>query len=148
VKSADRVASLILAAICGYAWFEARSFSPLSAFFPRVIIVVLAGLSLLLFILSFTRSGREEGFVLVQGNVLPVALTVLMMAAWTVLISLLGFLVTSLLMFSLMSVVLERRKRKPLQILLRLGVVSAVTVAFYLFFDRLLLVSFPRGLLL
>ena len=148
MKSADRVASLILAAICGYAWFEARSFSPLSAFFPRVIIVVLAGLSLLLFMLSFTRSGREEGFVLVQGNVLPVALTVLMMAAWTVLISLLGFLVTSLLMFSLMSVVLERRKRKPLQILLRLGVVSAVTVAFYLFFDRLLLVSFPRGLLL
>ena len=148
MKSADRVASVILVAICGYAWFEARRFSPLSAFFPRVIIVVLAGLSLLLFVLSFTRSGREERFVLVQGNILPVALTVLLMAAWIVLISLLGFLVTSLLMFSLISVVLERRKRRPLQMLLRIGVVSAVTVAFYLFFDRLLLVSFPRGLLL
>jgi hypothetical protein len=70
------------------------------------------------------------------------------MVAWIALIPLLGFLVTSLLLFSLMTVVLERKARKPRQILVRVALVCVVTVSFYFFFDRLLLVSFPRGLLL
>ena len=148
MKTADRVASLLLVGICVYGWIASRAFSPLSALFPQVIVLILGGLSLLLFILSFLRSPHEERFVLVQGKTLPVALTVLMMVAWAVLINLLGFLVTSLLISSLMTVVLERRKQSGLQIVLRLLAVCAATVAFYLFFDRLLLVSFPRGLLL
>jgi len=71
-----------------------------------------------------------------------------MMVAWVVLIDLFGFLVTSLLFFSLMSVILDRRERTLLQNLRRLALVWIVTVGFYLFFDRVLLVSFPRGLLI
>ncbi|MFN2166191.1 MAG: tripartite tricarboxylate transporter TctB family protein [Anaerolineae bacterium] len=148
MKRADRIAALVLLGICVYAWVAAREFSPLSALFPRVVVVILAGLSLLLFGLSFLRPGAGKIFVLVEGNALPLALTVIMMVAWVALIGVLGFLVTSLLIFSLMTVVLERRERRPRQILLRVVLVCAVTVAFYFFFDRLLLVSFPRGLLI
>jgi putative tricarboxylic transport membrane protein len=148
MKTADRIAALLLLGICLYAWLEARLFSPLSALFPRVIVIVLGALTLLLFVLSFVSPGKEKVFVLVQGNALPLALTVLMMTAWIVLIGVLGFLVTSLLMFSLMTTVLERRERRPVRIVVRVAAVCAVTVLFYLFFDRLLLVSFPRGLLL
>jgi len=148
MKTADRIAALLLFAICVAAWFLSRTFSPLSALFPRVVIIVLGLLSLLLLALSFTRSEKQEKFVLVHGAVLPVVLSVLMMVAWVVLIPLLGFLTSSLLLFTLMTLVLERRQRKPLQILLRIVIVCAATAAFYLFFDRLMLVSFPRGLLL
>jgi hypothetical protein len=148
MRTADRIAAALLLVICVLAWLSSGRFSPLSALFPRVTVLILGGLSLLLFILSFLRAPVEEPFVLVHGKALPVALAVLMMVAWTVLISLLGFLVTSLLMFSLMTIVLERRDRTARQIVVRILVVCAVTVAFYLFFDRLLLVSFPRGLLL
>jgi len=148
MKTADRIAALLLLGICVYGWIIGRTFSPLSGLFPQVIVLILGGLSLLLFILSFFRSPDEPRFVLVHGKVLPVALTVAMMVAWIVLIGLLGFLVTSLLMFSLMTLVLERKQRTGMQIILRIVVVCAVTVGFYLFFDRLLLVSFPRGLLL
>ena len=148
MKTADRIAAVVLFGICTYGWFASGRFSPLSALFPRVTVLILGGLSLLLFILSFFRAPDEERFVLVHGNVLPVVLTVLMMVAWTVLISVVGFLVASLLMFSLMTIVLERKERTAKQIVLRILVTCAVTIGFYLFFDRLLLVSFPRGLLL
>jgi hypothetical protein len=148
MKFADRVAAVLLLGICVYGWVASRLFSPLSALFPRVVVLILGGLSLLLLILSFRRCPDEPRFVLIHGRVLPVILAILMMVAWTALISLLGFLVTSLIVFSLMTMVLERRDRTALQFLLRILVVCAVTVAFYLFFDRLLMVSFPRGLLI
>lgn len=148
MRTADRIAALILLGICIAGWAASRVFSPLSALFPRVVVLILGGLSLLLFILSFRRSPDEPQFVLIQGRTLPLILAVLIMVAWTALISLLGFLVTSLLMFSLMTVVLERRQRSRRQIVVRILVVCAVTVGFFLFFDRLLLVSFPRGLLI
>jgi len=148
MRTADRMAALLLLGICVFGWVASRLFSPLSALFPRVVVLILGGLSLLLFILSFRRSPEEPRFVLIQGKALPLILAIAMMVAWTALISLLGFLVSSLLMFSLMTVVLERRGRTGFQIVLRILVVCAVTVAFYLFFDRLLLVSFPRGLLI
>lgn len=69
MKNADRISAAVILGICLYFWIEARGFSPLSGFFPQVIIVILAAL-------------------------------------------------------------------------------AALTVGFYLFFDRLLLVSFPRGLLI
>jgi hypothetical protein len=148
MKTADRIAALLLLGICVFAWLEARMFSPLSALFPRVIVIILGALSLLLFVLSFATPERGKVFVLVQGNALPLALSVVMMVAWIALIPLLGFLVTSLLLFSLMTVVLERKALKPRQILMRVALVCVVTVSFYFFFDRLLLVSFPRGILL
>jgi hypothetical protein len=148
MRTADRIAAVLLTGICVAGWLASRHFSTLSALFPRVVLLILGGLSLLLFILSFRRSPDEPQFVLIHGKALPLILAIAMMVAWTALISLLGFLVTSLLMFSLMTVVLERRGRTGLQIVLRILVVSAVTIAFYLFFDRLLLVSFPRGLLI
>jgi hypothetical protein len=148
VRTADRVAALALLGACVYAWLASRTFSPLSALFPRVVVVILGALALLLFVLSFLRPGRGKVFVLVHGNALPVALSVVMMTAWVALIPVLGFLVTSLLLFSLLTVVLERKARRPRQILVRVAMVCAVTVVFYFFFDRLLLVSFPRGVLL
>ena len=148
MRTADRIAAVLLTGICVAGWLVSRQFSPLSALFPRVVLLILGGLSLLLFILSFRRSPDKPQFVLIHGKALPLILAIAMMVAWTALIGLLGFLVTSLLMFSLMTVVLERRGRTGLQIVLRILVVSAVTIVFYLFFDRLLLVSFPRGLLI
>jgi putative tricarboxylic transport membrane protein len=148
VKTADRIASLVLLGVCTYAWLASRTFSPLSALFPRVTVIILGILALLLFALSFVRPGGGKAFVLVRGNALPVALTVVMMVSWVALIPLLGFLVTSVIVFSLMTVVLDGRARGPRRILVRVALVCAVTVAFYYFFDRLLLVSFPRGALL
>jgi len=148
MRRADRIAALVFLGVCVYGWLAARAFSPLSALFPRVIVVILGVLALLLFVLSFVNPGKGRVFVLVQGNALPLILGVVMMVAWVALIGVLGFLVTSLVMFSLMTVVLERRQTNARRILVRLLLVCAVTVAFYFFFDRLLLVSFPRGLLI
>ncbi len=148
MKNADRATALIILGICIYFWIEARDFSPLSGLFPQVIIVVLGGLSLLLLGLSFVRPKETKVFVDLKKSYLPVLLSVALMIAWTFLIGVFGFLVTSLLCFSLMTVLLDRRIRRPLALLKRIAIVGALTTGFYLFFDKLLWVSFPRGLLL
>jgi len=148
MKNADRATALIILGICIYFWIEARDFSPLSGLFPQVIIVVLGGLSLLLLGLSFVRPKETKVFVDLKKSYLPVLLSVALMIAWTFLIEVFGFLVTSLLCFSLMTVLLDRRIRRPLALLKRIAIVGALTTGFYLFFDKLLWVSFPRGLLL
>jgi len=58
VKNADRISAAVILGICLYFWIEARGFSPLSGFFPQVIIVILAALVIALtvgFCLFFDR---------------------------------------------------------------------------------------------
>jgi hypothetical protein len=105
-------------------------------------------LSLLLLGFSFFRAQKTNVFGELKNSYLPILVSVALMTAWTFLIEVLGFLVTSLLCFSLMTVLLDRKVRKPLALLKRIAIVGALTTGFYLFFDKLLWVSFPRGLLL
>ena len=87
-------------------------------------------------------------FAGMKSSFLPVLLAVVLMIAWTFLIQVFGFLVTSIVFFTLLTVLLDRGQRRPLVVLKRIALVIALTVGFYLFFDRLLLFSFPRGLLI
>jgi hypothetical protein len=145
VKRAERIATLVMVAVCVYAWFEARRFSPLSALFPQVVVIVLGGLALLLFVSTFVKRGEGKKFVLVEENSLAVALTALMMTGWVALIGIIGFLVSGFVFFPLMSVTLDRRERTVWRNVGRVALTWAVTLAFYYFFDRVLHVSLPRG---
>jgi hypothetical protein len=148
VKNADRISAAVILGICLYFWIEAREFSPLSGFFPQVIIVLLAALAALLLVFSFIRPREGRVFTGMKSSFLPVLLVVVLLIAWTFLIQVFGFLVTSVVFFTLLTVLLDRNQRRPLAVLKRIAMVIALTVCLYLFFDRLLLVSFPRGLLI
>lgn len=150
MKNADRISALIILGVCALFFAEARDFSPYSALFPRVIIIILAVLALLLLIHSYARP--EAGKVFDRNEItvkyLTVLASLLLMIAWTVFVSLLGFLTSSIIFFSLLTIILDRKHKQPLQILKKVGLVAVIVTGIFLIFSRLLYVPFPGGLLL
>ena len=147
MKRADRISSLAILGLCIYFFIEAGDFTPLSGLFPKVVIFLLGGLSLLLFIVTFIRKDNGETFDSASFRHIPSLLSLLLMIVWGILIPVIGFLVTSLIFFPLITVYLDRKTsgRKKLG---RIALVEGLTVVFYLFFTRFLYVPFPEGFLL
>jgi hypothetical protein len=149
MRNADRVSAIIILGICAYFWVESRNFTRFGYLFPQVIVIILGLLSLALLVVSFVKPVERVLFKKEEGiSYLPVVLSVVLMIAWVFFIKLLGFLVTSVVFFSLMLILFDRRKRSLGYYLVKVGTVALVVGAFYLFFARLLLVPFPRGILL
>jgi 4-amino-4-deoxy-L-arabinose transferase-like glycosyltransferase len=147
MKRTDRISALVLLSVSIYFFIESEKFSPLSRLFPRVVLIILAGLAALLFILSFRRKKEGEAFDSAAFRHIPSLMALALMVAWGLLIPVLGFLVTSLIFFPAITVYLDRAapRRKKLG---RIALAAAVTVVFYFFFTKVLYVPFPEGLLL
>lgn len=147
MKKADRISSLIILGICAYFFVEARDFSQLSGLFPKVVLVILASMSIMLFVATFIRKDDGSVFDSASFRHLPSLFSLLLMVCWGILIPVSGFLVTSLVFFSLITVYLDRNTtgRKKLG---RIALVMGVTLAFFLFFTQVLYVPFPRGFLI
>lgn len=149
MRNIDRISAIIILGICAYFWTESREFTQFGRLFPQVIVIILAVLSLSLLVLSFVKPKQSRLFNREEGvSFLPVVIAVLLMIAWIFIIQLLGFLVTSTIFFALMVILFDRKKRTVVYYLIRIGTVILVTVSFYLFFARLLMVPFPRGVLI
>lgn len=149
MRNVDRISAIIVLGICAYFWTESREFTQFGQLFPQVIVIILGVLSLALLILSFVKPKQIKLFNKEEGiSFLPVIIAVLLMIAWVFIIQLLGFLVTSTIFFSLMVILFDRKKHRAIHYLVRIGIVIVVTVSFYLFFAQLLLVPFPRGVLI
>jgi len=147
MKNADRITSIILLGICGYFFIEGRTFTQFGRLFPQTIIVILALLSLLLLILSFTRTERNVILGKLSRKHIIIVISVLLIAAWGFFINIFGFVVSSILFFSLINIMLDKRQRGFLPVLKKVGIITVVVGAFYFFFATLLLVPFPRGYL-
>ncbi|MCK5736563.1 MAG: tripartite tricarboxylate transporter TctB family protein, partial [Spirochaetaceae bacterium] len=105
------------------------------------------GLSLLLFILTFVREDGGKSFDSASFRHIPSLVSLLLMVVWGILIPVLGFLATSLIVFPLITLYLDRTasgKKK----LSRIAIAEGLTIGFYLFFTRVLYVPFPEGILL
>jgi putative tricarboxylic transport membrane protein len=147
MKNADRISALVILGICIAFFVLSRKFTQYGALFPQVIIILLGLLALLLLVLSFVKPKGGKVFDTLEVRYLPIGISVLLMVAWAFVINVLGFLVTSLLFFSLMAVYLGRKKTW-LSILKNLAIVACVVTGFYFFFVKVLLVPFPEGILL
>ncbi len=146
MKTADRIATLFILALCVFFFVHSRDFGPLSALFPRVVMVILGSLALLQFVLTFTRRKERESFEYMAFRHVPTLLSLALMIGWIVFIPVLGFLVSALVFFALITLYLDRKaslRRK----LGRVGIAWGTSVAFWLFFTHVLYVPFPRGLL-
>jgi hypothetical protein len=147
MKNADRITSIIMIGICGYFFIEGRTFTQFGKLFPHTIIAILGLLSLLLLILSFTRTERNVILGKLSRKHIIIVISVLLIAAWGFFINILGFVVSSILFFSLINIMLDKRQRGFRPIFKKVGIIAVVVGAFYFFFAKLLLVPFPRGYL-
>jgi len=147
MKTADRASSLTLLGISAYFLFESRKFSPFGALFPRVIIYILIALSAALLIISFFRKKEPEKPEEEKRKIIPALITFILIIAWAVLINYIGFFVTSVLFFAVITLFLDGGASTKMTRVKRVLITAAVVTAFYLFFAKVLIVPFPEGVL-
>jgi len=143
----NRISSLILLGIFGYFLYESRKFSPFGALFPRTIVYILGVLSLILFVLSFFKKSENKMFEESREIYLPVLTASILVIAWVVLIPHIGFFITSIAFFSLITVFLDKKVKKPWIMVKRLLMTCGLVAGFYLFFAKVMQVPFPEGVL-
>lgn len=118
-----------------------------SAVFPNVMIVVIAGLSVLLLIKGFVAPAMLPLFA--DGDRGRMVVTALLLLAWGFAFSWLGALTSSFIAFAALTIYLGRGHitPSPRSLLTLAATVAVELVAFYLVFTRVLHVPLPRGLL-
>lgn len=144
MKRGDRISAVILLAVCLYFQIRMKGFNPLSRLFPQVIIIILAGLALLLFILSFFKLKDTPVFGREVKYLIPVFSAVIMIA-WVALVGLMGFLFSSIICFPLMVVLITSLQAKRMQLVKNCIIGLALIGVFYLLFSLVLGVQFPAG---
>jgi hypothetical protein len=147
MRNADRVSFLIIIGICIYFWIESRGFGRYGVLFPQVIIIILGLLACVLLAVSFFEPKDRRIFSGQNIRYAFILFIIFLFIAWIALIRYIGFVITSIVFISIINVLIDRRKRSPKAVAVKLLVIGAIVVAFYLFFSRLLLVSFPKGIL-
>jgi len=133
--------------MCIYFWIKAKSFSKFSGLFPKVVIIILGTLSVLLIIQSFIKSEKGKPFREIGIKYNSIIVSILLMISWVYFINVLGFVTTSVIFFSIMYILLDRKTKNFFGIIFRVLIVIALVGIFYLFFAKLLLVPFPEGML-
>lgn len=144
MKRADRISAAVIIAICIYFQIKMDTFNPLSRLFPQVIVFILAGLALLLFILSFVKPKETVVFDREQKYLLPV-LSVIIMVVWVACIRLIGFLFSSIIFFPFTAFMITSRKAKRTRIVKNCVIALALIGFFFLLFSLFLNVQFPTG---
>ncbi len=146
MKLSDRISTLLILGLCAFFFVKSADFTALGALFPRVVIIILASLALLQFILTFTRRKEKESFEYMAFRHVPTLLSLALMVGWAVLIPVLGFLVSALIFFPLITLYLDRTA-PPRKKVKRAATAWLTSIAFWLFFTKVLYVPFPTGIL-
>ena len=139
----DRISGIVLLALSVLVWREAGEYGKLAALFPRVVISIIAFLSLALIFKSFVMPERRYFFHEVK--VKYIVFTILMAMGWIALIPFLGFITTSVIFFTILVIILSEKKT-PKMAAQSIVIVIVMVCLFYLLFHKVLLVPLPTGI--
>lgn len=140
------VAAVAMLAVAAWVFWESEGFTELAAAFPRTVALVLAAASVVLILRCLLRLQRPAGEA--GGSQLRRGALMIVLAGWVAMVPVAGFFAASVAGFlaSGMTARYERWTARSWIIFLALALLAVA--AFYGLFSKVLLVPFPRGLLL
>lgn len=143
----DRIAALMVLAVCAVFWWQLSFINTqLDKIFPQFVIISLVGLSVILLIKSFIRPETKAVFTMKHRGM--VALGAVLLVLWVILIDYIGFFITSVIMFAILSWIMQDKQKRTAKAAVSSVIVGAVLIgAIYLLFAKLLLVPLPKGTL-
>jgi hypothetical protein len=140
------IAAVAMLAVAAWVLWESEGFTELAAAFPRTVALVLAGASAVLIVRCLLRRQRPTGEA--GGSQLRRGALLVVLAGWVAMIPVAGFFAASVAGF-LASGLIARYERWPARRWIVFLALALLAVAlFYGLFSNVLLVPFPRGLLL
>jgi len=143
--NSDRLTAIFLLIICGVLWYEVLPYSMLASFFPKIVIGVLALLSVILLVRSSIKGEKKWLFRDIDKKYIIFAVAVI--AVWIGMIPVLGFFVSSIVFFNVLVWLMGSKKKSLPSIALSFVVVGCIVSIFYFIFKEILLVPLPQGIL-
>jgi hypothetical protein len=123
-------------------WLQRGYSNPLSSYFPDSILVALAVLGAMLIVRGTIWADRSANYPEVP-DLRRLITAVGLLLAWVFLISPLGYLIGSILMFLAMSLFLRGRPVRVKNVAMDAAVSVVVVSSLYYFFTQMLFVSLP-----
>jgi hypothetical protein len=126
-------------------WYGRGRWSHLSAMFPNAVLYVMGALSLALIVKSFVRPQVQPVFV--EGNKGRIVLTVATLLAWAFTMPFLGFYLSSLIFFVVMTIYIAAAGRPitPRSAGIWIAIAAVELAVLHYVFTRLLAVQLPMG---
>ncbi len=142
--TSENIFSVLLLALCAVAWNSLANVSYYGAFFPKVIIVVLAFFTLIQLIIGIKKPKHIKIF---DGDKqLYMFIMLVGMVAYIWLMPILGFLLASMIFMAVFFWFLGD-DRSPKSTLKTTLIAVAVSAGFYTLFANVFLVPLPKGIL-
>ena len=141
----DLAGGIITLAIAAFFHFNMDpDFAPLTAYFPRKIIICLAIMGVALLVKAYVRPLYMDSIVS-KFNA-PVIFTIIVGLAWVLLLQWIGFIISSLAAIFIILYRLEPKAQRTPKRIAKLAAIAAFEVALiYAVFVKFLYVSMPTG---
>lgn len=144
---ADRIVSIIFIITAVVFWSQTEDLQRNCSVFPRLLIIFLIFLSALMFVQTFFL--KYERKAIMTPDVLKyIIISIVVVAVWVYLLDILGFVVSSVLCLTILTLILDLEHPTPKRLLSSVTIYAVMVIAFWLIFHKFLLVPLPEGYLM
>jgi hypothetical protein len=141
---ADRIASIVFIAIALVFWSQTGELQYNCSIFPRLLIIFMMLLSAAMLIQTFLIAPPKT-VSLIPESLKYIMTSTAVVFAWIYLLNILGFIVSSVVCLTILTVILDLKKPTLIRTLSSIAVYTLMVVAFWLIFHSFLLVPLPTG---
>ena len=144
---ADRIASVIFMLAGIVFWNHTEGLQYNCMIFPRLLALFLILLSGGLFAETFfMKATTHEAFV--PRDVLYILVSIVVVIIWVYLLSIVGFIVSSVVFLTLLTLILDLQRPTIAGTVSTMGIYALMVLSFWLIFHKFLLVPLPTGYLI
>jgi hypothetical protein len=141
---ADRIASIVFIAAALLFWSQTGGLQYNCSIFPRLLIIFMILLSAAMLIQTFLIAPPKT-VSLIPESLKYIMTSTAVVFAWIYLLNILGFIVSSVVCLTILTVILDLKKPTLIRTLSSIVVYTLMVVAFWLIFHSFLLVPLPTG---
>jgi putative tricarboxylic transport membrane protein len=141
---ADRISSIIFVIAGLVFWSQTGELQINCSIFPRLLIIFLILLSAVMFIQTFLIApSKAASFIPESLNYIMASTAVVF--AWIYLLDILGFIVSSVVCLTILTIILDLQKPTIVRTLSSIVIYTLMVVTFWFIFHGFLLVPLPTG---
>jgi putative tricarboxylic transport membrane protein len=141
---ADRIASIVFIAVALVFWPQTGELQYNCSIFPRLLIIFLLLLSAALLVQTFLIAPPKTVSFIPESLKYIITSTAVAFA-WIYLLNILGFIISSIVCLTILTVILDLQKPTLVRTLSSIAVYTMMVVTFWLIFHGFLLVPLPTG---
>jgi hypothetical protein len=141
---ADRISSIVFITAALVFWSQTGGLQYNCSIFPRLLIIFMILLSAAMLIQTFLIAPPKT-VSLIPESLKYIMTSTAVVFAWIYLLNILGFIVSSVVCLTILTIILDLKKPTIIRTLSSIAVYTLMVVAFWLIFHSFLLVPLPTG---